>query len=620
MSKKNSAKEYLRMLQFVKPFYKLFALTLTLTLAVVVLEAITLWFSGSLLNMIFKSSNEMAAIDKPIFALSNVNELLKYYTWSLLSSGGELNSIGVLKRICILIPILFAFKDGFLYLRSVMMNFLNLSVIKSMRSKFYKHVLSLPMPFYDKNNTGSIASYLIQDLNVVQDTLTRSVNLMIMEPFKLIFFFSLLLIINAKLTLLILVSYPLIAFVLGAAGKVIKRRSRLMLSSFSNIVSIITETIGGVRLVKTFHGEKYEQAKFDNVNSDFTSKAIKANLISASLSPFNEFVSLTLTSALIWYGGQEVLSDSSNFSGDDFMRFLLILFSAYSPIKKLVNVHSAIQLGLSANERIFEIFDLEPEDVDHSEKIEFNKSLECKNITFSYPGYEEVVLNNISFSAKKGEVVALVGSSGSGKSTILDILPRFYDLTSGDIFLDDKSTKDLDLYSLRSLFGVVSQETILFDDSVAVNVAYGSNDIDFERVEQSLKAANAIEFINKLPEGISTVIGEKGVTLSGGQKQRLAIARALYKNPEILILDEATSALDTESEKIVQKAIDNLIKDRTTIVVAHRLSTIKSADTILVLDKGKIVERGNHNELLANCGRYKELYEIQFGEIGSANK
>lgn len=602
------------MLQFIKPFYKLVALTLMLTFLVVVFEAVTLWFSGSLLNMIFKSSEELTAIDKPEFSLANINELLKYHTWNLLSNGGRDNTLGVLKRICILIPILFALKDGFLYIRRVMMSVLNLNVIEKMRVSFYKHIMALPIPFYDKNKTGSVTSYLIQDLNIIQSTLSNSVNLLIMEPLKLVFFFGLLLIINFKLTLLILVSYPLIAFVLGKAGKLIKKRSSHMLASFSDIVSMISETVGGVRLVKTFHGENYEQKKFEKVNKVYTQKSLKANMITFALSPFNEFVSLTLTSALIWYGGKEVLSPDSTFSSDDFLRFLIILFSAYTPIKKLVDVHASMQVGISASERVFKIFDIETEEIsDDSCNIEFKNELQCQSISFSYPEHEEVVLKDISFTVKKGEVVALVGSSGSGKSTILDLIPRFYEIEHGEISLDGTNTKELSLYNLRSLFGIVSQDTILFDDSILANIAYGSETPDIKRVKEAINAANAKEFIDKLPQGLETVIGERGVTLSGGQRQRLAIARALYKNPAILILDEATSALDTESEKIVQEAIDNLIKDRTTLVVAHRLSTIQKADTILVLDNGRIVERGNHHDLLAACGRYKELYEIQFG-------
>lgn len=604
-------KEFMRMFQFLKPFKGLVALTLLLTLLVVVFEAVTLWFSGSLLKMIFSGSEVIDQMQKPELSLANVNEVLKYYTWLLLSNGQD-SMMDVLKRICLLIPVLFLLKDSLLYIRSVMMSFLNLSVVERMRNQFYKHILALPMPFYDKNNTGTITSFLIRDLNVVQDTLTQSINLLIMEPFKLVVFFSLLLVINWKLTLVILITYPLIAIVLGRAGKVIKRRSRKMLESFSDIISVSTETISGVRLVKTFHGENYEMKKFGKINKDFTRKAVRANMISASLSPFNEFVSLTLTSALIWYGGGDVLSQSTSFSSDDFLRFLLILFSAYTPIKKLVNIQGAINTGLSAAERVFEVLELPAEDVEERAAVEFNRSIECKDITFSYPGYEETVLKKLNLQIEKGTVVALVGSSGSGKSTILDILPRFYELPEGDILLDGKSTNDIDLYNLRSLFGVVSQETVLFDDTVAVNIAYGADTIDYNRVEESLKAANAFDFVSKLPEGIQTIVGEQGVTLSGGQRQRLAIARALYKNPEILILDEATSALDTESEKIVQNAIDNLIKDRTSIVVAHRLSTVRNADKIVVLDKGVVVEEGNHDDLIARAGRYKELYDIQF--------
>lgn len=602
-----------RTFAFAKPFLPLFIIGLILTMIVVFMEGITLWFTGSLLDTIF--SNEDIVLNEIEFSMNNLNEWLKFKTKALLSGNGERDTLGVLQVVCVLIPLLYLTKNLLSYFQRLLMAWLNLRVVENIRNVFYAHVLRLPVSFYDKNKTGDVVSYLVRDVNEVQGGLTSAINQLSIEPAKVILFFSLLLVIDVKLTLIILLIYPFFGWIIGLTGKVIKRRAGKMLASFSGVVSVINETVSGIRSVKMFNGDDYEIEKFKGENRKLTRTSFRQQMVATSVAPFSEFVSLSFTSLLLWFGGRGVVSGSSSFTSDDFLRYLLILFAAYTPIKKLTQLHTTVQIGLSAASRVFAVFDEDVEEleIDETTPRTFESTIEYSNVTFNYPGYEEDVLKDVSFKVNKGEMVAFVGSSGSGKSTILDLLPCYYPIEKGTISIDGEEISECNLKSLRSLFGTVSQETFLFDDTIAKNIAYGQDEIEYKHLQSVIEAANAKEFIDDLPKGIETVIGERGVTLSGGQRQRLAIARALYRNPEILILDEATSALDTESERLVQNAIDTLVTSRTTLVVAHRLSTVIKADRIVVLDKGRIVETGSHDELLALNGRYKELYDIQFG-------
>lgn len=610
--------DYNRFFLLAKPFTPIIVLSLFLSVVVVLLDGLSLWFSGSLLQNLFSETGGDQFLQKPEFSWAQINLTLKYYTWKFLTSSGGENNIGVLATICILIPILFFVKNVTFYLQKTTISLLNLRIVERLRNQFYDHIMNLPTTFYDNNKSGDIISYFVRDLSEIRITLTTFVNKMFLLPLKIILFFILLIIISPKLTFFISLVYPLMGVVLNKAGKTIRRRSSRTHKSFSEVVSVLSETIANIRVVKMFSSIRFEIDRFENENKKFIKNSFRAQLVSNALAPFTEFMSLTMTSLLLWFAGKEILSGESSFSSGDFLRYLLILFSAYSPIKQLTNVHSKVQSGIAAAQRVFDVFD-EPVEMNKGKEdtdIDFKKEIFFDNVTFSYPGHEKIVLNNLSFSVEKGQTVALVGASGCGKSTILDLLPSFYNVKSGDIKIDGVSINDYTLHSLRSLYGIVSQETILFNDSVRNNIAYAEKNSNIDKVKDALKAANAWEFVEKLSDGLDTVIGEHGVNLSGGQRQRLAIARALYKNPQILIFDEATSALDTESEKLVQSAVSNLIQDRTSIVVAHRLSTIQNADVIFVLDEGKIVEQGTHEELLKLNRRYSYLYNIQFSGSG----
>jgi subfamily B ATP-binding cassette protein MsbA len=455
---------------------------------------------------------------------------------------------------------------------------------------------------------------------MINSSMTRTFTHLLVEPIRLVCFVSLLFVISPVLTLLVFIIYPVLGYIIVTIGRVVRRRSGRMLRTFSGLISVLSETINGIRAVKMFNMNEVESAKFGAENRAFVRNSFRSAVASLATSPLTETLGVMVTVVLLWYAGKQVLGGTAAFTAEDFLRYIVILVASYRPMKSLARVNNSLQGAFAAAERVFALFDspgekLQP--LDASRAPAFERQIAYDNVSFTYPGCNEEVLHGVTFSVRKGEIVAFVGSSGGGKSTILDLLPRFYDLEKGRITIDGRDVRECYLVGLRHLFGIVSQDTILFNETVRNNIAYGAADAPPERVEEAAVAANALEFIEQLSEGMDTVIGERGVTLSGGQKQRLAIARALLRNPPVLILDEATSALDTESERLVQSAINNLIADRTVLVVAHRLSTVLHADCILVIEDGRIVERGTHKELLARGGRYKYLYDIQIAPSSS---
>jgi subfamily B ATP-binding cassette protein MsbA len=439
-----------------------------------------------------------------------------------------------------------------------------------------------------------------------------------MEPLKLFGFIVMLFIINAKLTLILFVIYPILIFVMLKIGDYVKTRSKKSLSSFDEMVSRITEVIGGVRAVKMFNMTEEENVKFCGISNKLRKNQFKQKITGDILSPLTETLAFYLIGGLLLLGGNEIISGNGNFTAEDFTRFLVFLFSSYQPLKTLGNINSKIQTAAAAAQRVFAVFDTPAEKItplDENKIPKFDGEIAFKNVFFAYESaLNSTVLDSLSFTAKKGNTIALVGASGAGKSTILDILPRFYEIQTGEILLDGKRISEFELTAYRELFSIVSQETILFNVSIRENIAYGKIGASQDEIIQAAKSANAFDFITKMEKGFDTIIGERGVAISGGQRQRLAIARAILRNSQILILDEATSALDTESEQLIQEALTRLMREKTTFVAAHRLSTVRSADVILVLEKGKIVESGTHDELIAKNGRYNYLYSIQFGD------
>lgn len=521
----------------------------------------------------------------------------------------------VLFKICLLILLTFLLKNVFGYLQAYFLAFVEQGVIKDLRNKAYRHLHLLPMSYFKNERTGNLISRITNDVNVVQQSVAAVFLNLIREPLTIIVFLGIALSISVKLTLFSFVVLPFSLGIIAYIGKILRKQSTILQEKMADITSVLQETISGVKIVKAFGMEAYENKKFEKETINYFRLVLRIVRIKNIASPVTEFLSVVVGVIMVYYGGQLVLEDQS-LKASEFLGFLFAIFQLMPPIKELSSVNNRIQESSAAADRIFQIIDTAPgiEDLPDAKPVEdFKDKIEFKDVSFHYEDSDELVLNEVSFTAHKGKIVAIVGSSGAGKSTLIDLIPRFYDPTRGIILIDGNDIKTVKLDHLRSLLGIVTQETVLFNDTIKNNIAYGQSDIPLDEIIVAAQAANAHNFINEFPKGYDTIIGERGAKLSGGQRQRISIARALFVNPPIMIFDEATSALDNESEVLVQEAIERLMKDRTTLVIAHRLSTIRNADKIIVLDKGKIVQEGKHAELVADeKGIYKKLYELQF--------
>lgn len=600
---------YRRMVVYLLVYWPWLLLSIAISFLVVNFETLSVWFGASLIQTLFNP--QQMHLTQPEMTVANLNALLKYYTYRLVQRSNPFDS---LKIVCLLMAGTFLFKNLFIYLKAIVVAKLKLNVIRDMRNHLYDHVLKLPVSHYDRTRSGDIISLIVNDISTVNEAMTGTFDKIFVEPLRIILFTGTLFMINAKLTLAVFIIFPTIGLLTTQIGKSVRRRSKRVLEHQAGLQSILHETVSGIRAVKMFNMNEQESRKFHKENQSFIHHSFHSTSLGSISSPLTEVLGVVVVIVLLWYGGQQVLSQSG-FSSEDFVRFLLFLFVTFTPLKTLSNIHNTLQRGFAAAERVFAVLDTTVEDLKQKNTVKtplLETGISLSNVHFTYPGTTEPVLNDINFTINKGSIVALVGSSGAGKSTILDLLPRFYDINSGTISIDGVDIRSLDLVELRHLFGIVSQETVLFNETIFNNISYGSDRASEEMVINAARVANAWEFIEKLPEGLNTIIGERGVMLSGGQRQRLSIARAILRNPPVLILDEATSALDTESELLVQNAINNLMKNRTALVVAHRLSTIRHADTIIVLEKGHIVEQGTHEELLLLNNRYKYFFDIQF--------
>ena len=471
----------------------------------------------------------------------------------------------------------------------------------------------MSLSFFDKRQTGELSSIVINDVSNMRVAFGTSFHKLFVEPINIIVFIALLFIINVKLALLSIVIVPLTGVVVVIIGKSIRRRSKRTAEKIARIMGIMSENLNSIRIVKSFAMEAFETNRFEKEQDRHYALDLRQAKLRLISSPITEMIGAFIAVILLWIGGHDVLV-SNDMSSEDFIRFILILFSVLQPIRSLSNVSINLQKGFASADRVFDVLDTQPLIVSKPNAMKIddvNEQITFKNVGFNYEGTENI-LENISFSMKKGTVTALVGASGAGKSTIADLIPRFYDVVDGKIEIDGIDIKNLDINALRKMMGIVSQETILFNDTIGGNIKYGLRNVNDQQLKNAAKNANALDFILEQPNGFETMIGEKGVRLSGGQRQRIAIARAILKNPSILILDEATSSLDTESEYLVQKAIDNLLVDRTVLVIAHRLTTVENADTIIVMKDGQIVDLGSHDDLLKKDGLYTRLYKKQF--------
>ena len=604
---------YRRMGQLLFHFWPYIFISSLAAIVFVFLNTASIWLTASLIN------NILADFDKIVQAQAEwagkagltLNEKLKYWTNVLILRETPLES---LKILCLSILTVFFIKNIFLYIKNILLRIVELKLVKEIRDRLYIHIQTLSLGYFNRQHSGTITSIVMNDVEQLQIALAVVFQRLFVEPINILTFVALLFIISWKLALIAIIIIPLAGIAILSIGRSIRRKSRRTQAKIAEIMQILTETVTSIRIVKAFVNEKEEVKNFTRESKHYFKLLLKRARLDLIAGPTTETFGVIIGVVLLWYGGMEVLAQKG-VSAEDFIRFILILFSILGPIKQLSNVNLKIQIGAASAERIFGLLDTPPEIVEDPDPVEldvFNNAIEFDQIHFEYSDADERVLDGVSFTIKKGEIVALVGPSGSGKSTIADLIPRFFDVSKGALRIDGNNVRKISFSSLRGSMGIVTQEVILFNDTIRKNIAYGQSDVTEEAIQKAAKAANALEFIKQTPDGFDTLIGERGVNLSGGQKQRLAIARALLKNPPILILDEATSALDTESEKMVQKAIEVLMKDRTVLVIAHRLSTVQNADKIVVLDKGKILEVGSHNELYEKGGLYRRLYDIQF--------
>ena len=604
---------YKRLIKLVFNYWPYLALSTATAFVYVALNGISVWLTASLINNILSDFNKLVIEHSHLSSSSilTLNEKIKYFTNELILRDTAKET---LKMLCFSILIIFVLKNVFLYLKNISLIVVQYRLITELRNKLYIHFHSLSLSFFNRQKSGELTSIIVNDVANMRQALTVGFQRMFVEPINILVFTSLLFIISWQLASIAVIIIPLAGFVIIKISRSIRRKSRRTAVKIAGITNIITETLASIRVVKAFAMEDYEVGRFTKETDNYYNLMFRRSRLRSIAPPITETLGVLIGVLLLWIGGSEVLADKG-ITSEDFIRFILIMFSALQPIRSLSNVFAEVQVGAASAERVFHILDTKPTIIDRNnaiKNVEFNDQVLFDNVSFQYEDGESKVLEDVNFSIKKGSVVALVGASGSGKSTIADLIPRFFEPSKGKIKLDNVDIRDVGIKSLRKLMGIVTQETILFNDTISGNIAYGQNEIALTKIAEAAKVANAKEFINDLPHGFDTVIGEKGVRLSGGQRQRLAIARALLKDPPILILDEATSSLDTESEKNVQEAIDNLMKDRTVLVIAHRLSTIINADQIIVLDSGKIVESGSHTELLEKDGIYKNLYNIQF--------
>ena len=515
-----------------------------------------------------------------------------------------------------LVPIAFVLvmliKGVFRFLQTYLMNSTGLLVLERLRNDLFSKIICLPMGFFEESQVGMLMSRILNDVIEIRASLPSFI-MMIREAFTIICLIGLVFYRDPYLASFAVLVLPLAIFPFFYFGRKLRKLGRKNQSKISDINALLQESFSGVKVIKAFANEKLESSKFEQENNRLVTIAIKEVLNSELSSRIMEIVGAFGIGLVLWYGGTQVIDGNS--TPGTFFSFIAALVMLYEPIKKMNTSNIAIQRALAGAERVFEILDSPKINVELGGDVEWEKDfkkLEIKDLTFSYPSSEKPVLDNINLDVEAGQKIAIVGPSGSGKTTLVNLIPRFYDATEGSIAINGRAVSDYTLKSLRLNIGMVSQETFLFNASVRDNIAYVSQDASIEDVQQSARNAYAHEFVEKLPEGYETMVGERGVRLSGGQKQRLTIARALLKNPPLLILDEATSALDTEAERIVQMALENLMKDRTSIVIAHRLSTVLSADVIVVMEKGKIVSKGSHRELLEKCPLYTKLYNMQF--------
>lgn len=606
-------KEFLQILRrFIPPYKKYLALTVIFNILSAVLNIFSFAALIPILQILFRTDGTGTATQLMPWSLDNIKEMLAnnadYYVTQLIGNVGPTTTL-------LLIGLFLAFatflKTGAYFLSSATIIPIRTGVVRDIRNQLYHKITSLPLGFFSEERKGDIIARMTGDVGEIESSIMSSLDMLFKNPILIISYFTALLFISWQLTLFTLVFVPIFGWFMGFVGRKLKRKSIAAQSLWSDTMSQVEETLGGLRIIKAFCAEDKMNQRFDRINSDYRNSVQRVNIRQQMAHPMSEFLGTVLIIIVLWVGGILVL-DQQILSGPTFIYYLVMLYSIINPLKDFSKAGYNIPKGLASMERVDKILKAEntiKEPASPKHIASFEHQIEFRHVSFRYG--EQWVLRDINLVIEKGKTVALVGQSGSGKSTLVDLIPRYYDVQEGEVLIDGINVKELGIHDLRQLIGNVNQEAILFNDSFRNNITFGVDSATQEQVEQAAKIANAHEFIMQTEHGYDTNIGDRGGRLSGGQRQRVSIARAILKNPPILILDEATSALDTESERLVQDALERLMKTRTTVAIAHRLSTIKNADEICVMHEGEIVERGTHEQLLAQGGYYKKLHDMQ---------
>lgn len=604
-------KTYLRVLSYARPLGLLAPQYIIYVILQSLFSVTTLAILQPVLSVLFKPSQEVAVPSVlPDFELTPnyLKELFDYYFLGVMQE----SPLEALKFVCVMLIISVFLANLFRYLVEVIAAIVKAQVISNLRNDLFNHLMSLHIGYYTEERKGNIMSKVTSDVQEVEASVVDSLKAIIKEPILIIFYFTLLFAISIKLTFITLLVLPTSGFIISLIAKKLKKKAQQSQETIGKISDILEETLGGMRIVKAFNATEFSKKRFGKQVSNYAKFNISMRKRFALAGPISEFLGVGVVAIILLTGGTMILDGTSELAPESFIAFIAAFSQVLNPAKSLSNAFSNVQRGLASADRIFTILDTNPAIKDSKGAVDLEhirENIVLKGVGFSYQ--DKKVLNNINLEVAKGKMIALVGPSGGGKSTLADLIPRFYDVKEGEILIDGKPIQNYKIESLRAKMGIVSQESILFNDSIFNNIAFGKPDTTEEEVIQAAKIANAHEFIEKMEDGYQSTIGDRGTKLSGGQKQRISIARAILKNPEILILDEATSALDSESEKLVQEALGNLMKNRTSIVIAHRLSTIQEADHIYVIQEGEVIEEGSHESLINLEGIYNKLIKIQ---------
>ena len=600
---------FFKIIKYLKPYYSFAVLNIFTNIISVLFSLISLTMVIPFLGILFETQKK---IYNPQPLSFNANAIKDNFYAIISSIIDEKGKIEALLFICLLVLFTFFFRNLFRYLALYFLTPIRNGIVHDLRMDLHKKIISLPLTFFNKKRKGDLTARLTSDLVEIEWSIMSSLEMICKDPLNIIIYLITLIIISPELTIFVIILFPITGLIIGIIGRSLKKSSSQGQNKMGELLSIIDENISGLRIIKAFNAEKHINKNFEKNSAEY--KSIMTRLLRKKdlSSPMSEFLSTLVMVIVMWFGGKLVLSGNTGISAEEFIGYILIFSQIIPPVKSLTSSYYHIQKGSAAAERIYAILDAENNipNLRDSKKIKLiNNNIEIKNVSFKYENIN--ILNDINLSIKKGKMIAIVGKSGSGKSTLADLLARFYDVNDGEILIDSCNIKEISIADLRDLIGIVSQESILFNDTIYNNIGLGKVNASQEEIISAAKIANAHDFILQTKNGYQTNIGDKGNKLSGGEKQRITIARAILKNPEILILDEATSSLDAESEKLVQEALGNLMKGRTSLVIAHRISTIKLADEIIVLDAGKIIEKGNHEELINQKGHYKKLFDLQ---------